>query len=248
MSPELLSNVSSYALFLLVWVLTFSHHGQGAALVAERFDGDSSNSPALASTSTSPTSVIAGENVPRAPPAFTWKTPPSQQWDRTWTGATACQSAPSPWASIVAQDGYEKMRADGGYNLLAVLCIFKDTCYAASIPRQGSQDIGKINAFINAQIEKCPEWMKLYGTSGTSGVQFHAEDLAIALAIADGHTFPIDDSGQPKAFMAVYGLYTGSETDRFGGPGPRWPCAARSGASPCTKTLTTLNIEFTYHS
>jgi hypothetical protein len=83
MLSGLLSKISRYVLYLLVWVLTFSHHGQGAALVAERSDGDSPDSPVLAPTTTTLTPIVPANALPRNDPSYQWKS--SGGLSKHWT-------------------------------------------------------------------------------------------------------------------------------------------------------------------
>lgn len=247
MFPGSVSKVSRSLSYLLIWFLAFSYHGQSAALVAERLD-DRSTDPSIWAHSAAIIPRIPGEIVSRVP-AATWIQDLRQKWPRVWTGQTKYQSAPDVWSRIVAQEAYNKMKAEGGTNLIAVFCIPKGSCFVASIPRDDSEEAVD---FVKAQMNNCPQWKEAWGNTGT---KYHAEDLAIALAVFAGSTpsfseIDKDTKVETKAFMSIYGLYTGITADKNGAPGPRWPCTSADATGkglPCTLVLTRLNIGFLFY-
>ncbi|KAF4635745.1 hypothetical protein G7Y89_g2344 [Cudoniella acicularis] len=240
MFPGSVSKVSQYLSCFLIWGLVLSLHEQCAALVVERSD-DRSLDHSTGENSAALIPRIPEEVVPRAP-IVNWISPLMQTWDKVWTGQTSSQVGNAAWSKVVAEAAYNAMKPEGGTNLIVALCLpgTGNHCFVASIPQNEQQ---QCIDFIEDQINDCPQWKQVLSGS----TSFHAEDLAIALAVSLGHKFPIASENKP--FLSVYGLYTGTTTDWVGAPGPRWPCKKlqtyeQGRQVVCTTVLGNLDIGF----
>lgn len=174
-----------------------------------------------------------------------------------WTGVIKHDAfSAEDFATARAKEAYESIMEEGGKtgNLVACLCIYRQTCYVASKPTRDTKP------FILPMISLVPQWDAALGAKNSPDRDFHAEDLALAIASQRGARFPYSVSlnvppspggTQPgpmkvKAFMAVYGLYKDHE-DWAGKAGVRWPCKIPRNPltrdTACEGVLDALEIE-----
>lgn len=180
------------------------------------------------------------------------------RWPGVWTGSVTCPNLTntSGISLALATNGYNlimRVPTEKRYNLVAAFCISGLKCYMGSIPDR--HQFAK--NFVNQQVGRVPEWQRAFGAT-TDSTEFHAEDLALALAAEAGVRFPyvrqVPTNGNPvmvKGRMKVYGQYT-DKIDGGDGKGPigvRWPCTAADRdrrPAACFATLSALQLVFDY--
>ncbi|TGO44038.1 hypothetical protein BCON_0632g00030 [Botryotinia convoluta] len=207
---------------------------QCGVIVAERLlDGDSE--PAL---------TVLSQRTPGK--TVNWFT---KQHPDTWTGYQKCGTSTDHQGRNCAKNAYESMLVENGgaWNLVAAFCVSQIEAdlqttdiqfgyWLASIPK-GEQAYD----FIKEQMADNPRWLQAHG--GGQGQQFHAEDLAIALAGKSNVRYPYREG----SYMSVWGLYNNQHLgsnpprDDYGlAAGERRPCQSTTTRRPTSSCATVL--------